>query len=138
MGRWPILWSQPTGPVLILFFDWKVVVIGVVIANVVWAFIRYRFVSVPLAYLGAFLVKLKWLTVPSVAVYLFLKGQRVSTIIALLWPIISFIIGIVPTTQVGRIQKMFMEELGYQGVPADLTALKSELASLTFNSDVTE
>ena len=33
---------------------------------------------------------------------------------------------------------MFMNALGYQHVPADLRSLKSELASLTFNSDVTE
>ncbi len=137
-GRWPIFLSQPIAPILILFFDWKHVVIGVVVANVLWALVRYQFVSVSLAYFGALVVKLKWLTIPSVALYLFLKGQRMSAAISLFWPIIIFIIGILPTTQVGRIQKMFMKRLGYQRIPADLRTLKSELASLTFNSDVTE
>ncbi len=105
-GRWPIFLSQPIAPILILFFDWKHVVIGVVVANVLWALVRYQFVSVSLAYFGALVVKLKWLTIPSVALYLFLKGQRMSAAISLFWPIIIFIIGILPTTQVGRIQKM--------------------------------
>ena len=33
---------------------------------------------------------------------------------------------------------MFMNALGYQQISADLRSLKSELARLTFNSDVTE
>lgn len=123
-GRWPIFLSQPFAPVLIMFFDWKAVVVGVVIANVLWALIRYQFVSVSLAYFGALLVKLKWLTIPSVAFYLFFKGKPLSATISLLWPMIIFIIGIVPTTQVGRLQKVFMNRLGYQHNPADLRALK--------------
>ncbi len=137
-GRWPIFLSQPIAPLLILFFDWKAVVICVVVANAAWALVRYQFVSTSLAYFGALFVKLKWLTIPTVSVYLFSRGRPLSEIITLLWLIIIFIIGIVPTTQVGRIQKMFMNALGYQHIPADLRSLKSELGNLTFNSDVTE
>jgi hypothetical protein len=45
-------------------------------------------------------------------------------------------------TRIGRIQNMFMAKLGYEYIPAELrmlrSELKSELASLTFNSDVSE
>jgi hypothetical protein len=121
-----------------MFFSWRVVVVAVVIASVLWALIRYQFVNVSLAYIGVLLVRLKWLTIPLAAVYLFFKGQPLSATISLFWPIIIFIIGVVPTTQVGRLQKMFMKSLGYQHNPADLRALKSELPNLTWNSDVTE
>ena len=36
-----------------------------------------------------------------------------SAAIALLWPLSIFIIGAIPTTQVGVIQNMFMNKLGY-------------------------
>src|SRR5712671_5961941 len=143
--RWPVFLSQPIAHLLILFSDWKAVVISVVVANAIWALVRYQFVSTSLAYFGALLGRLKWLTIPPVSVYLFSRGRPQSAIITLLWPIIIFIIGIVPTTQVGRIQKMFMNALGYQhtradlrSLKADLRSLKSELANLTFYSDVTE
>ncbi len=135
-GRWPIFLSQPIAPILLLFLDWKT---AVVTANVFWAlFFRYQFVNVPLAYLGALFVKLKWLTILPIAVYLFAKGEMLAAMFSLFWPVLIFIIGAIPTTQVGRIQSMFMAKLGYEHVPAELRAMKSELAGLTFNSDVSE
>jgi len=61
-----------------------------------------------------------------------------AAMFSLFWPVLIFIIGAIPTTQVGRIQSMFMAKLGYEHVPAELRAMKSELAGLTFNSDVSE
>jgi hypothetical protein len=94
--------------------DWKFVVGGVVVANLVWAaFARYRLVSVQAAYLGVLFVKLKWLAGPTSAVYLFAHGAGTLSLLALIWPLAIFLLGAVPTTQVGRIQTMFMEALGY-------------------------
>ena len=138
-GRWPIFLSQPLAPILFLFFDWKAVILGVVVANLLWAIlVRYQFVSVPLAYLGALLVRLKWLTCPSAAIYLFLRKEPIPALVALFWPLLIFIIGVVPTTQIGRIQKMFMAKLSNRAVPPELRMLKSELANLTPNSDVSK
>jgi hypothetical protein len=138
-GRWPIFLSQPLAPILLLFFDWKAVILGVVAANFLWAvLVRYQFVNVPLAYLGALFVRLKWLAYPSVAIYLFLQKETIPALVALFWPLLIFVIGVVPTTQIGRIQKMFMAKLSYEAVPTELRMLKSELANLTPNSDVSK
>jgi len=94
--------------------DWKAVVLGIIVTNLLWAsFVRYRFVSVAGAYWGATLVRLKWLTCPMVAVYLFVRGQPGLAAVSLFWPVLIFVIGALPTTQVGRIQNMFMARLGY-------------------------
>jgi len=113
-GRWPIFLSQPAVPILLLVLDWKAVVLGIIVTNLLWAsFVRYRFVSVAGAYWGATLVRLKWLTCPMVAVYLFVRGQPGLAAVSLFWPVLIFVIGALPTTQVGRIQNMFMARLGY-------------------------
>ena len=114
-GRWPIFLSQPAVPVLLLVFDWKAVVVGIIITNLLWAsFVRYRFVSVAGAYWGATLVRLKWLMCPMAAVYLFMRGELGLAALSLFWPALIFVIGALPTTQVGRIQNMFMARLGYE------------------------
>jgi hypothetical protein len=114
-GRWPIFLSQPVAPILLMFLNWESVVVGVVVANLAWALlVRYRFVSVPAAYLGAFFVKLKWLTCPTSGAYLLAHGAATSAVLALLWPLVPFVLGAVPTTQVGRIQGTFMKALDYE------------------------
>ncbi len=114
-GRWPIFLSQPIVPVLLLSLDWKVVVVGVIVTNLLWAiFIRYRWVSVAAACWGAVVVKVKWVVCPAAAAYLFTRGDKIGAAISLLWPLLIFIVGAVPTTQVGRIQNLFMARLGYE------------------------
>ena len=114
-GRWPIFLSQPVVPVLLLFLGWKFVVVCVIATNLLWAgMVRYRFVSIAAAYWGAIAVKSKWLTCPATAVYLFASGQRVGATIAILWPLLIVVVGAIPTTQVGKIQNMFMAKLGYE------------------------
>lgn len=142
-GRWPIFVSQPFVPVLFLLFDWKAVVVGIVVLNLLWAIlVRYAFVSVRLAFLGALVVRLKWLTCPAVAIYLFLKGEALLASLSLFWPLLAIVVAMIVPTRIGRIQNMFMAKLGYEYIPAELrilkSELKSELASLTFNSDVSE
>ena len=114
-GRWPVFLSQPTVPILLLVLDWKAVVSSIIITNLLWAsFVRYRFVSVAAAYWGTTLVRLKWLTCPIAAVYLFMRGDQGLAALSLFWPVVVFVIGALPTTQVGRIQNMFMARLGYE------------------------
>jgi len=114
-GRWPIFLSQPIAPLLLLFFSWPAVVIGTILLNLLWAgFVRYRVVNVKAAYYGVIMVRLKWLICPIVAIYLYSGGQLVGAALALLWPLLIFVIGAVPTTQIGKIQNMFMSQLGYE------------------------
>jgi hypothetical protein len=93
-ARWPIFLSQPVAPILLLVVSWKAVVLGTIVVNLLWgSFTRYRFVSVAGAYWGATLVRLKWLTCPGVAVYLFARGERVAAALSLFWPVLIFVIG---------------------------------------------
>lgn len=111
-GRWPIFLSQPGGPILLLFLDWKAVITGVVLANLLWALlVRYQFVSVKLASVGAIVVKLKWLTIPYATLYLFLKGAPLNACFALFWPALVFIIGVVPTTDIGEFRTCLCRSL---------------------------
>jgi hypothetical protein len=112
-GRWPIFVSQPIAPLFLLFFPWPAVVVGTILLNLLWAgFVRYRFVNIKAAYYGAIVVRLKWLTCPVVAIYLYSGGELVGAALPLLWPLLIFVIGVVPTTQIGKIQSMFMAQLG--------------------------
>ncbi len=114
-GRWPIFLSQPVAPILLFVLDWKAVLLGTIVTNLLWArFVRYRFVSVAGAYWGATLVRLKWFTCPMAAVYLFTRGEPALAALSLFWPVLVFVIGALPTTQVGRIQSMFLARLGYE------------------------
>ena len=70
-GRWPIFISQPAAPLLLIFFSWNEVVITVFLVNLLWAlFIRYRLVILPLAYWGAAVVTLRWITCPGATIWL--------------------------------------------------------------------
>ena len=114
-GRWPIFVSQPIAPLFLLFFPWPAVVVGTILLNLMWAgFVRYRFVNIKAAYYGAIVVRLKWVTCPAVAIYLYSAGELVGAVLALLWPLLIFVIGALPSTQIGRIQNMFMSQLGYE------------------------
>ncbi len=113
-GRWPVFISQAFAPVALLFINWPTLITTVVMSNFLWAFfVRYKFVSVYFASLGAWLVKLKWISSPVMGYYFYLHHQLFPAAIALFWPILIFIIGAVPTAQIGIIQNMFMKELGY-------------------------
>jgi hypothetical protein len=118
-GRWPIFVSQIYAPILLLFLPWPAVVIAVIISNILWALvIRYHHVSVGAASMAAVLTRLKWVICPITAIYLLASGNIGNSVFALLWPLVIFVIGIVPTVQVGKIQKMFMAQLGYEvGAP---------------------
>lgn len=114
-GRYPIFLSQPIAPILLLFFSWGSVVVGVILANIFWSFlVRYRFVNVSVVYWGVLFVRLKWLLCPGVAIYLFFNGRTIPAILSLSWPVLIFILGALPTTQTEIIQKMFMNKLGYK------------------------
>jgi hypothetical protein len=47
-------------------------------------------------------------------VYLFTRGEPGLAALSLLWPVLIFVMGAIPTTEVGRIQNMFMARLGYE------------------------
>ncbi len=114
-GKWPSFVSQPIAPVLLIFAPWYLVIMGIVLANYMWATVRCRFVSAHWAYNAALFVRLKWLACPLAAWMIFSKGHRVLAAVALLWPAVTLVLLLLgPTTQIGKIQNVFMNQLGYQ------------------------
>ncbi len=115
-GRWPAFVAQPIAPILLLFLPWQTLVISIIACNLLWALVRYRYVSVGLASAGRIFVMLKWPVSVGMGAYFFFAGDKTLAGTAALWPFITLVIGILPTTQIGKIQKLFMNRLGYASV----------------------
>ena len=91
--NWPIFLSPSLVPIMWLFWNWQIVALVLVVCNWMWYFIvgrRGRFVSVPLANIGVFIVKAKWIVCPMAAVYFYYNGMIVESIISLLWPLFPY------------------------------------------------
>jgi hypothetical protein len=113
-GSWPIFMSQPVAPLALLSFPWWLVIFVVTALNVVWSlFIRYRLVIPFLAFWGAIVVRLKWIVCPVAAYLLWRKGLKGTAALALFWPLAILVVP-QASTQIGVIQKMFMQCLGYE------------------------
>lgn len=115
---WPLFLSQPIAPIAILYFGWKLVAIVVIALAVLWAlFVQRAFVSPQLAYYGALIVRLKWITCPVSAYLLWSRGSRTDAVIALIWPIFIIVLQIPALAtgriQVGATQNALMQSLGY-------------------------
>jgi hypothetical protein len=110
-GRWPIFLSQSIAPVLLAFLSVPVVILSFVGLNLLWALVRYRFVSRRLAELGFFIVLPKMLICAGMAIYLYLQHDILKAAFALVWPALIFIIGVFPTVQIGVLQGKFMQAL---------------------------
>lgn len=113
-GRWPIFLSQPIAPVLLIWWPWQGVIVSAFIANLIWArFIRYRGVSTAMASGGVLFVAARWITWPASSAYLFYHHMLPEAWVAVGWPLLIFPIGAFPRPEVGRIQSMFIERLGF-------------------------
>lgn len=113
-GRWPIFISQTLAPPMLLISNWLAVIICFVVLNILWAlFVRYKYVSINLAFIGVLITKLKWLICPLFGYYFYSHDEMMKAAIAFFWPLLIFIIGALPTTQIGIIQNMMMAKLGY-------------------------
>lgn len=113
-GRWPLFISQLYAPPLLLFAPWQYVIGGFFIANLLWATIRYRFINTGMANAIADHMILKWPVTIGCVVYLAWQHQYGIAALAFLWPFMAIVLGIVTPTQIGRIQKNMMRQLGYQ------------------------
>jgi hypothetical protein len=97
----------------LIFFRWLYVLGGVVTVGILWAFIRYSFVSPSLSKTSCLFVHYtKWPTAVVSATYLFFVAHRYGIgALALLWPLLA---GFVPLPgQVGRIELMLAKSVGY-------------------------
>ena len=115
MGNFPTFVSQPFVPVALLFWPRQWVIGFTFGSNILWAIlVRYRVVILSLAIAGMLLVRLKWLGCPLAAYLLYHRGSTGLAVLALFWPLPLAIPGGMVPVQVGKIQNMFMQRLGYQ------------------------
>jgi len=113
-GIWPAFLSGPVVPLLLPFFEWWKVIGVVAILTVLWAFIRYKYINLAMARLGVYFVLLKWIACPVAAIYLVIQHNYILAVLSLVWPAFASFLGVfVGGTQIGVIQKMFMNKLGY-------------------------
>jgi len=81
--------------------------IAVFLVGLLWLPIRYNFVNLQLATLGAFWARLKWVTIPIGVFVLFRQGRYTAVAFALLTP---WIIGLLNFPgKIGVVQQKFFE-----------------------------
>lgn len=113
-GNWPVFISQPSVPLLLIWFPWYAVLAGLFVLNISWALlVRYNVVNVTAAYAGVIIVLAKWVTWPVATIYMVVQQRRPECWVALGWPLLMWTPGFYLPTQVGRIQTLFMRALGY-------------------------
>lgn len=113
-GRWPLFVAQPIVPVLFIFFSWWKITIAVVVLTWLWAFIRYRYISISLADLGCLIAHLKWPFSVGVGIYFLVKGHYLLAALSGFWPIITLVLQLVtPRIRIGKLQERFLNELGF-------------------------
>lgn len=87
---WVTFVSLPTIPVLLVFFQWYTVLIGLLFVNLAWQFIQHLFVSVCLSAISNLaVVWLQWPAALGCSIYLFTQGKFGVGVLAFLWPIIG-------------------------------------------------
>jgi hypothetical protein len=111
-ANWPIFLSYVFAPILLIFIWWPYVLAGFLILDILWAIIRYSFVSLKLANMGAILVvRLKWAAAIIAAIYLFIQGRYISGALALLWQY-SVVYFCIPA-KIGLIELAFAKKADY-------------------------
>jgi hypothetical protein len=87
---WPVFLSQSLVPVLLIFYPTLPILIAVVVADILWRFVRYMFVSPRLASIGANLVIIfKWPCAIGAAIYLAIHQHYILAALAFLWPFVA-------------------------------------------------
>ncbi|PIU53602.1 MAG: hypothetical protein COS90_05250 [Deltaproteobacteria bacterium CG07_land_8_20_14_0_80_60_11] len=118
-ANWPSFLSQPLAPILFIFFWWPYVLAGILVLDILWASIRYSYVNPQLAKAGAILVALfKWPAAIGGAIYLFIQGNYISGVLALLWPFLAGLVCI--PAKIGVIELAFAKNVGYVDIDAEL------------------
>lgn len=117
----PAFITQPIVPILLIKFEWYVIVAAIMLSALWWNLIRWRFVSIPLASASAIFVAFaKWPLSIIIGGLLLYKGIWIKGIISILWPLIVVLVQFpyaVGGKGIGDYEVKFMKKMGYD-VPA--------------------
>jgi hypothetical protein len=133
--EWPLFLSQPVVPLLLYFYSWTSVIGCLVILTVFWWFIVAPYtIGRNLVDNGPIFVRLKFITSPLMAYFIWQRGETWVAVLALSWPIlgvfiVKYFVGFIQAAlsftargkaaQIGLVQERLMDSLGYdrmQGV----------------------
>lgn len=113
----PAFISQPIVPVLLLGFNWYVIMTGIILVAFVWRPIRWRFVSVPVASAFAIFVTFtKWPLAIAMGVFFLYKGMWLNSFISFFWPLLVIVVSYAYAggpKGLGDYEVRFMQEMGY-------------------------
>ena len=103
---------------LLIFFPWQYVVIPFLIMYVAWAFFRYKGIDLVTAYILHCLMFLRWPVTLISGMALALRQKRYPiALIALFWPLVSTVLGILTPTDTEMIHNEMMSQLGCPQTP---------------------
>lgn len=116
-GQWPLFIAQLMAPILFLFCPWWLIALAVVLLTWLWAVIRYKWISIILLGLGAYITVLKWPVSIIVGIYFLANGKYLLAAVSGFWPLITLLMmWVTPSTKIGVIQNTLMNKLGYEKV----------------------
>jgi hypothetical protein len=110
--NWPRWLSPLFVPIALIWIDWKEVILGQLVLDMAWLFVRYKFHSFKAADAGAMMVHIwKWPVAIIASVVLLWHRQYAISVLSLLWPILSGLFAI-PGKR-GLIELCFARDIGY-------------------------
>jgi hypothetical protein len=118
---WPAFISQPILPVLYLLWPWYYVWAWVALANLMWRFVRYRFVNYSLASVACLYVRLKWPVMVIFSIYFLLHRAYLLAVLTLATPLVAMLMITLSTGMVGLVQRKFVDELLFESDLQTLT-----------------
>jgi hypothetical protein len=108
----PSFVSQPIVPILFIFFYWPFVLAGLFALDVLWAFVRYKYVNVRASsYVANFVILTKWPAAIASAIILFVHHRILAGTLAIAWPLGLGGLIAVPG-QIGKLQILFAKKIG--------------------------
>jgi hypothetical protein len=113
---WPSFITQPTVPILFIFFAWYWVLLGVFLIGIPWCAVRYIFISPRLAQFAVFFEYLKWPAALRISGLPVIQREYVQEVVTLLWPFVVGLIGI--PGKMGVIELALAKKVGYAGADA--------------------
>jgi hypothetical protein len=113
--NWPTFISQPVVPILFIFYPWYSVIGGIFLLDVLWAGIRYKYVSPGAARMAVpFVTFCKWPAAIGSGIYLLAHHTYFAGVLALAWPLVCSIV-MVPG-KIGVMQRLFMRKVGLESL----------------------
>ena len=111
-ARFPLFATQPIIPILIIFYPWKWVAIGIYLATWAWMPVRGSFISLSISQAAATFSHVKFLTCLGAGVFFVLEERWIEAVVATFWPLFAVMFSsLTPSAQYGVLQTAFASEL---------------------------